>query len=194
MRFPPRPSRRTGFTLLELMVVVVILAVMATLVVPRFTASTRRSFDLAVDQVADLLVVFAQRDNVGSAPVGLQLDPERRRLSVMVLHRLDDDGNTAEWRTDALVPPVTLLDVLDLDALVVYADGEPVDVRTYPLAQTPGEDRPTIEIALRTHDEEHATMLRLLPHGVAPERLESLAFASRTPIDLDGAGRSREDW
>ena len=71
-----------------------------------------------------------------------------------------------------------------------------VDIRWPPLTHAKGQDRPTIELYLRTRDQALHAGLRLRPHAVAPERIEGQDFFSavRAPIDLDAAGRSREDW
>ncbi|MCP3905955.1 MAG: type II secretion system protein [Planctomycetes bacterium] len=182
-----------AFTLLEVLIVVVILAILATLAVPRLTGTTRRTFDLTVDRVADLLVMFAQRDALGQKPVGIRFDASRRELQLVTLERYDDGAS--DWWVDRFVIPVELPDVIDEERLGVYADGEWVDVREWPLHHTPGENRPSIEIVLASVDGEHETTIVLAPHDVAPRRSDRAGtVAARTPIDLDGAGRSREDW
>ena len=139
--------------------------------------------------------MFAQRDNIGRRPIGLRHDDARNWLMLVVLD-VEDGGPTgpAEWRHDVLVNPLTIPPILDREAIWVYADGELVDIREWPLSHMPGEPRPTIEIALRSVDNEHQTTLRLAPHGVSPVRTDQVMYASRQPVDLDAAGRSREDW
>lgn len=190
-----RPTRREGFTLLEVIVAVSIIAILASIIVPRFAGGSRRQFDLAVDQVGDLLVMFAQRDNLGRQPIGLMHDDDTQVLKLMVLDTIDEDSTgPAEWRPDLFVQPLVLPPILDHEAIWVYADGEQVDIREWPLAHMPGEERPMIEIVLRSRDEEHQATLLLPAHGVAPVRTDKVAYAARQPVDLDAQGRSREDW
>ena len=190
-----RGSSRDGFTLIELVVVVVLIAIIAAMVVPKLTGTTKRTFDLTVDRVADLLVMYAQRDHLARYPVGLTYDPEFGNLGLVVLTPPPDEATApSSWRPDVFVPDVTLPEIMDLDALTVYADGESVDVRTWPLANVPGQPRPTIEVFLRSKDGEYDATLRLSPHGVAPKRLNRTYFFAREPVDLDAVGRSQEDW
>ena len=98
-----RATSRQGFTLLEIIVAVSIIVILASIIVPRFAGSGRRRFELAVDQVGDLLVMFAQRDNIGRHPIGLLHDDQTQQLMLMVLDV--EDGSTtepAEWRQDSL--------------------------------------------------------------------------------------------
>jgi len=185
-----------GFTLLEVMVVVVILALLATITIPRFSGTTRREFELVTDRVADLLMMFAQRDSLGQKPVGLWYDETRRWLMLVVLDTDDSaPGREADWLTDPFVRPVKLPDVVDTDTLIVTADGEMAYIADYPLSHTPGETRPTIDIYFQSVDRMHSTTLVLEPHAVAPRRSDgSGRLQARMPVDLDAAGRSREDW
>ncbi|MDY7108385.1 MAG: type II secretion system protein [Planctomycetota bacterium] len=192
-------TRRTGsrgFTLLEVIVVVAILALLATLTVPRVTGMARREFDLTVDRVADLLMMFAHRDNLGQKPVGIMYDESRRALMLVVLD-IDDpeQRHSATWQIDRYVDPVKLPDIVDATSLVATADGEMAYIADYPLSHTPGEARPTIEIYFQSYDGEYSSTLVLQPYDVAPKRLDrSRQAQARMPIDLDAAGRSREDW
>ena len=193
---PSRCTRLRGFTLLEVMVVVLILALLATITVPRVTGMARREFDLAADQVADLLTMFAQRDNLGQRPVGLWYDESRRSLALVVLDVIDPESRTeADWQIDPFVDPVRLPDIVDASSLMVMADGEAAYIADWPLSHTPGEARPTIEVYFQSFDRSHRVTLVLQPYDVAPQRMDRSGRAqARLPVDLDAAGRSREDW
>jgi prepilin-type N-terminal cleavage/methylation domain-containing protein len=190
-----RPSRLArAFTLLEVMVVVVVLTLLMSMAIPRLGNTDRRTFQLAVDQVADLLMMYAQRDNLSPYPVGLLHDANNGQLLVMVL---DGDDDRGDWTVDRLARPVNLPDVVDQDMLFVYVDGEPVSIREWPLGNTPGQDRPTLEISLQSMDGEQQVTLTLPSYGMSPKRQWSDGtgyLGRRETVDLDAQGRSREDW
>ncbi len=187
------PFSRRGFTLLELLVVMVILALLFSMIVPRFAGTERRALQLASDQVADLLTMYAQRATLGQKPVAVAYDPDRRSIMLLVID-IDDDrpDQPADWQVDRLVTPVKLPSTVDL--LDARADGEPVDLALWPIANRPGKDRPTIEITLVGRDGE-TTAVVLAPHAVAPRQIDpdGVGPAVRIPTDLDAAGRHRDD-
>jgi len=187
------PQPRRGFTLLELLVVLVILALLFSMIVPRFAGTERRALQLASDQVADLLTMYAHRATLGQKPVGVGYDPERRTIMLLVIDiDLDRPDEPADWQVDRLVTPVKLPSTVDL--LDARADGEPVDLALWPIANRPGKDRPTIEITLGGRDGE--TTVVLAPYALAPRQIDpdEVGPAVRMPIDLDAAGRHREEW
>ncbi|NNM24407.1 MAG: type II secretion system protein [Phycisphaerales bacterium] len=189
---PARPRR--GFTLLEVMVVGVLLAVLAAIAVPRLTGNTRRSFDLAADQVADLLLMYAQRDAFGAKPIGLMKN-ERGWLMLVQLDIDASDERSGDWRIDPFVPPVKFPDEVDLSSVVVTANGQRLDIIGQPLSHTPGEDRPSVQVFMQSRDREYQTTIDLAPHALAPVRSDRrTGTPRRVAVDLDAAGRSREDW
>ena len=183
--------------MIEVMIVVILLGVMATMLVPRFSANAEREFKLAVDQVADLLIVYAQRDHTSDQHIGLQLDGSHDTpwLYFVTLRPQDESGRYAAWETDALIPPVKLLPIVDHIAL--FADGEEIDAYAVPLSHEPGQDRPTIDIRLSGDNGRFEETLTLGPHDVSPRRLDAQSQRGTRPprpVDLDREGRSREDW
>ena len=182
-----------AFTLIEMMVVLMILAVFATIAIPRVTGSAKRSFELAVDEVSDLLMMYAQRDRLSERPVGIQYDPTRKWLMLVVLQTEED--NEARWVIDRFVNPVKLPPVVDTDAMVIYADQDPIDIINFPLTHQPGERRPALTVMLQGTEQEFQAMLQLAPHDLAPRRIDGDSYdVARQPIDLDATGRAREDW
>ncbi|MHC4992356.1 MAG: pilus assembly FimT family protein [Planctomycetota bacterium] len=189
---PSRPARagRGGFTLLEVMIALVILTVMASIMIPRFGAGLpKREFQLAVDQASDLLTMFAQRQQMQQNPVGIRYDELEHRLKLVILDRESGAEGPAKWVVDPYVMPIRLPDDPERFSVEVYADGDYVDIREWPLATTPNERRPTIRMSLQG---EHGSATLTLPaHGIVPT--ESGA-GSHSRVDLDAAGRSRENW
>jgi prepilin-type N-terminal cleavage/methylation domain-containing protein len=189
-----RPTSH-AFTLIEMIVVMVVLAVLGAMIVPRFSSNEERNFKLAVEQVSDLLMMYAQRENLGQKPVGLLHDRHRNRLLLMTLDTEDTaEGQGAEWREDPFVRPVQLPPFILEPDVEIYADGDLIDASDIPLSNELGQQRPTIRIAVRSAGRSAA--LTLYPYGVAPELTSDYlnTFTARTPEDLDAGGRSREDW
>ena len=73
-------ARRRGFTLIEVIVVTVIAASLATVLIIRLGGTRDRSFNLLRDRVGDLLLTYALRAEFADAPIGIGLEPDRRRL------------------------------------------------------------------------------------------------------------------
>lgn len=176
-----------------MIVVIVVLAILATLIVPRMTGNQRREFRAAVDKVGDLLTMYGQRQNLGQKIVGLQQDRGGNAIALIEIDSADATGQ-GQWRLDPYVKPVRLPSFMTDADIEFYVDGDPYDCSDWPLASEPGQERPTIEIRLRGPDD-FATLV-LQPHGVAPIVVngENSSGISRVAVDLDAEGRSREDW
>lgn len=192
---PGRDARATvrAFTLLEMIVVIIVLAILATLIIPRLTGNQKREFRATVDKVGDLLTMYGQRQNLGQKIVGLQ---QRRDDNTIMLIEIDsaDAAGFSNWRIDPYVKPVRLPVFMTDADIEFYVDGDPYDIADWPLSSEPGQERPTIEIRMRG-PEDFATLV-LQPHGVAPIVIngENSSGINREPVDLDAEGRSREDW
>jgi prepilin-type N-terminal cleavage/methylation domain-containing protein len=196
MTRPFRTGARSGFTLLEVLVVVILIALLASLTVPRLTGTSRRVFELTVEQASDMLTMFAQRESLGSHPIGLRYDSARNELQLVTLQG-DPEARDEQpvWEVDRFVRPIELPEIIDPQTLTLTVDGEFIDITDYPFAHMPGDLRPTIELSFASHDGDLHASLVLARHDLRPERLgRGDALAKRMPIDLDAAGRSREDW
>jgi prepilin-type N-terminal cleavage/methylation domain-containing protein len=198
---------RRGFTLLEIIVVVAVMAVLATAIVPRLSRLGQRRFDLSVTQVADLVMMFAQREMAGTTPVGIDLeitrDGERRLRLLVLMPPPEQPGATelADWRVDPFVRPVTLPDAVDPDQVMLLVDGEELDIREAPFTHVPGDRRPRIEVLMGSAGGDRFGRIILPPYALGPDIIVGgdirggAGFGEgREPLDLDAAGRSREDW
>ena len=199
--------RRHGFTLVEAIVVVILLGVVAGMTAPRLFRNELRRAEGAVESVAGVLGVVAQREAIGTVRMALVYDEARRSIR---LERLamptDDDGrmlelsrrDEGEWRSDPLAPLVPLGPVR-IDALRV--DGESLDEDEWRIEFTPGEARPLVEMDLIAiiDGRERTWGVELLPYAVEATITETTDDAGRTAealrsIDLDGAGLSEVPW
>lgn len=180
--------------MIEMIIVCVIMALLMSTIVYRMTSRQGRSFDATIDQVGDLLMMYALRSEHSRTPVGLMIDPDRSALLLMRRDDTDSSSGSPMWSRDPMVNGVMLPEFMDLDDLVVRVDGDQADLIEWPLSAMPGEDRPLIEIELN-HDQ-RTVLLSLSPYALAPQRMEDGVESSplREPEDLDTTGRWQEDW
>ncbi len=184
---------RFGFTLIELIVVIMVMAIMATLILPRLFGNDRRQFQNVADQVSDLFMMYAQRESLGTKPVGLWEDTDRRQLKLMTLEVFDDSlEKQSDWVIDHTVRPVSLPN--DVSILDVHADGESMDISQWPLQSPPGQLRPSLAIILEGPN--GVITIAIASHSLVALQIHSVQYAEWMggPVDLDAAGRDREDW
>ena len=183
----------SGFSLIELIVVVTIMAVLAALIVPAVSGISARQARQGVDQVEDILTMYAYRDSVGVQPVALWGSAETGQLELQVLD-IDPDypDEPAIWVPDRFSTPLTL--PTQISIVDVRLDGRRLYSGEFLIARQPSQPRPTIEIDLEGEDV--ATTIVLDPQGLTPRRLEAdrPTPGYRVQVDLDRQGRDREDW
>ncbi len=178
-----------------MLVALTVLAIVIAVITPRLVGQERREFELAVEQVVDLMTMFAQRDALAGKPAGIWHDAQRNWIVLLIMD-VDELNPTegAEWLPDPFVRPVRLPGTVPAEGVLARVDGDPIDFASWPIATAPGRQRQSVEIELRSDQDAHRTIV-LPSHAVAPYELESPRLAGlRRPIDLDAAGRTREDW
>ena len=180
-----------AFTLIELVVVLAIMGLFAAIALPRLGSHQRRSFDLAVEQVADLLTMYAQRDALSERPAAIWHDAERNWIVLLAMEPIGTPQDPAQWYPDPFVDPVRLPESIPADGVRARAGGDAVDFARWPITTDPGRERQSVEIELLSRDG-LASMLVLPAHAIAPHEPET--GRQIAPLDLDAAGRSREDW
>jgi prepilin-type N-terminal cleavage/methylation domain-containing protein len=188
-------ANHRAFTLIEMIIVVVIIGIMASLVVPRLVGNQKRVFKHSVEQVNDLLIMYAQRENLGQRPIGLYHDRTRNWLMLMTLDAGSVfSGEYGQWREDTFVKPIKFPAFMYDTDVEILADGDLIDASDVPLSNEVGKDRPTITINLKGAGE--TASLTLYPYGVAPEVNAGSVnqYTARARIDLDSTGHGREDW
>ncbi len=184
---------RRGFTLLELIVVVALLAIVASMVVPRLTGMIRREGDLTAERLTELLSMFAFRDNTGSQQCALWMNPDSGCVEIWNMESNPDrPADPPDWVPDRLVQPVRLPTGVELTE--VRRDGELLAPEEWRIIGSPSADRPRVEMLLTA--EGFQTLLVLEPGATIPIRIDQgvVKEGGRVAIDLDQQGRDREPW
>ncbi|MBT5658063.1 MAG: type II secretion system protein [Phycisphaerae bacterium] len=191
---------RRAFTLIEVIVVTVLMAMLAAVLVTRLSGAASREFDIATEKVSDLMLMYAIRSEFAAEPVGITVDPNRNSLSLVIRRGERDDMNNG-WMPDLSVREVRLPDFLPVQQMEFLVDGDSVDPSDKPIRNLPGQPRPGLEVTLKSNDSQLARSVRLTltPSALRPLRQDSMrnepiSSIPRTSIDLDTSGRWQEDW
>ncbi len=191
-----RPAHRAavGFTVLEMLIVITILAILASMFVPRLLGSDVREFRLTAERVADLMTMYAKRDHLSQKPIALRYDVETSRLYLLI-YDVDYEGGDEEpyWHADRNTRPVYLPEFVELTNVI--ADGMSIDISRWPLQNRPGQQRQSIDLIL-TGPANERVRITLPPYAVAPivDGLGRETAHVRRAVDLNATGRSREEW
>lgn len=181
---------RHAFTLLEIIVVIMIIGVLASMIVPRLSGNQNREFTLLVDRVNDIVLMFAHRVSTSNQAAALRFDHEHKQFELLT--KVEEDGEYY-WSFDPLATPVQLPSWLEADSITIFVDGEIADTSQWPVTATPGETRPLIEVAVEWED--HSALISLPSHAMGPNIwFDDIGTEPLMPIDLDAQGRGREEW
>ena len=188
----PAATRR-AFTLIELIVVIMVLAIFASAIVPRLGSTVREEASSAVDKAAELVRLFAYRQSLGAQQVALWRDGADGRIHLIVKDIDPEDPDAPpEWRADRFASPVALPEGLELvDARV---DGQRVDPAEWNIASVPGGERPKIELRFVGHGVDASVVLPAGSPSVFRVDAGNPEPFARDLIDLDRAGRDDEPW
>jgi len=182
---------RHAFTLIEMIVVIIVIGIMASMVVPRLSGSRDREYNLIVEQLGDIVLMFALRVSTSNQPSGLRFNSEMNQLELLA--KVEHDGERY-WELDPLATPVKLPSWVDRqDAISMYVNGELTDTNQWPITTTPGEVRPLLEVTFDWED--RSALISLPSHSIGPDIwLDGIGHEPLLPIDLDAEGRGREEW
>jgi len=190
------PGRR-AFTLIELIVVIILMAVTAGIVIPRaFNGGAKRAEQTA-KSIASLLTAVAQRDATAFEPMMIAYDREDGTVEAQVIREVKGERR---WSTDLFI------DAVVLDSAVIRSaevDGYPLDDKRWSIEIPVSTPRPLIEIVVALDDGERdgrawrvvlepgASAARVTDAGVVenrddPERQKS--------VDLDALGMGESPW
>ncbi|MEE2908460.1 MAG: type II secretion system protein [Planctomycetota bacterium] len=185
-----------GFTLVEVIVAVTIMALLVSMIAIRISGTRDKQISLAVDQLRDLLMMYALRSEHAPEPIALSMDPHYMTIALVRREPPAYAGGDSQWIRDPFVPVVQIPEFMELEDIEVLADGDWIDIVEWPLVAMPGQDRPTVEINLGF--ENRVIALRLASHSLYATRHDSAVtdseLAPREPEDLDQTGRWQEDW
>ncbi len=185
-----RPLHPNAFTLLEMIVVIIIMGLMASMIVPRLGGTRDREFNLTVDKVSDVMLMFAHRVSTSNRPVGLRFDNASKTFELLI--KREQEGEYY-WDNDPLAPPVLIPSWIDSDSIYLYTDGELADTSQWPITAIPGESRPIIETVI--HWDNRTVNISLPSHAMGPSVLmDGIGEPILIPIDLDAEGRGRDEW
>jgi prepilin-type N-terminal cleavage/methylation domain-containing protein len=207
-RFEPAP----GFTLVELIVVIIILGVMAGMIVPRTLNVGARQTDVEARSAQQLLTVAAERDTLSVEPQAIEYDEASNELRLLVRRAgtavtLSRNDSADAWRPDPLLLPVVFTSSRLTQA---WADGRPLPRNQWRVVFSPSQPRPSIVLQIERRSDRSEARSSSEPGsawqvGLAPDA----PSASRSPvqsgqgfaslvnsrsIDLDAAGRGEKPW
>lgn len=188
-----RGARTRGFSLIEVIIVIMIIALFAGLILPRLSGLNRRSEQITVDRVADLLSAFSYRDSLASGSTAVEYSSSGGSLALLTLWvDPEDPDEPAIWSHDILAPMVRLPETMGLRA---YEDGELLAHGDWSILTRIDGTRPKIEIEL-IGESVNATIM-LDPWAQAPSVVDELSL-ERTllsdAVDLDAIGQDKEPW
>lgn len=194
----PRPAgrgfarfRRRGFSIVEVVIVAVMLAIVAATIVPRFTVANRQIEEKAVLEVEDLLRMYAFRNSAGMQQISLYYDGVAGEMSLWIkdLDPSNPDGPRI-WQQDRLSSPVELPE--GMTVLEALADGTPMRDDPWKIDTLPDGSRPHIELVLGGN--EVSATLVLENYTITPVRVGDRGAVVRDAVDLDAQGSGLEPW
>ena len=190
---PITGPRHRGFTIIEVVIVVLVLAVLASVVIPRLGGVGRRTERLSIDRVSDLLAAFGYRDSMSSGSSAIEYDATNHSLTLLILRKDPEQPEQPEiWMRDILAPVTNLPGTVELSA---FEDGERLPNGDWSLLTNMDGTRPKIEMEL-LGENIHATVL-LDPWAQTPTVVDENTQADLTltnAIDLDAVGQDKDPW
>lgn len=180
-----------GFTIVEVIVVMVVLAVIAGAIAPRLTSSAGRRARMEAQAVERTLTALAMRDALSSQRLALDFDGNALRAVALVA--TDDEPDALRrWRVDPLIPEARLS---ELSFAGGAADLNQLSRRSFRIELPRVERRPDLD--LRFIDTRGVVWQVALRSGATRAAAGEAVAGAPEPagiIDLDLAGQGRRPW
>src|SRR4051812_37381853 len=185
----PRDGR--GFTMIEVIVVVVILAVLAGAMAPRLLSMTGREVRASAQAAGDLFSVAARRDVLTSQRVAVDYDADHSRIRLMTLAP-SATSTAPEWHEDVLMPAVNLGNTQVLAASI---DGVPMDPKLWRVEFPQGSRRPVVELTFANSKGKDCWTVTLpSTSDTATVQAGEVRVQADSSIDLDASGAGSVAW
>lgn len=207
-----RRSDAGAFTLIELIIVIIILAIMAGVLLPRIVGDSARRVEAESRRVQRLVNIAAERQAFAPEPIAIEYDQDAAELRLAVRREPDAASSRRPvqgdgWFADPIVLPVALSDGVLSNA---WLDGRPLPARGWRIIFSPLEPRPAITLQIdprtagsarpRPGENVFGWQVSLLPDEPAATRTAVRAGEIAIPllatraVDLDAAGRGDKPW
>lgn len=189
---------RHGFTVVELLVVLIMLTILAGVIAPRLVSGSSRSAEADVRRAAELMSTAGRRDTLTSQQIAIDYDGATSTMRMLVL-RLPSAADAArgsepEWVDDRMTMRVELKDVRLLSAT---ADGAELDARRFRVEFKQSGVRPGL-VLMFGQDADKPLWTVSLPPGAFRARVSAgmgdIADGEQAMIDLDQVGKAEEPW
>jgi prepilin-type N-terminal cleavage/methylation domain-containing protein len=186
-----------GFTMIELIVVVVILTAVAFAIVPRVMGNEERAAEAEVRKVENFLTSVATRSVLSGQAMAIVF--EEGRLSAQTLRAMGDAADFTQerrWIEDGLIIPVRLDRVEVSD---VIAGSTPVKPGEFRIDMPSGAARPSVSLLLESERTGKSWRVDLASDAVRAYSVvigqgEKLTPIGRGSVDLDDAGLTETPW
>jgi prepilin-type N-terminal cleavage/methylation domain-containing protein len=189
-------ATRRAFSLIEVVVVCVLLAILAGLALPRFSNVNGRRAEASVKEFAELISSAATRDQLTGQAVAIDFDGVSGRLRVFV-PPMAEEGKTrsteeGDWVPDPLSRSVELEGAR---VVSVVQDFEGLDASKWRITFPRTEPRPRVVVTIEQDGGEQSWAIVLTPTGTRA-RVEDPSMASQDSdsVDLDATGRATRAW
>lgn len=203
--------RRAGFTMVEVIVVIVIIVALAGVILPRMIGGADRALRIEAENVRQLLSTLGQRGVLGAQSAALEYDPKSQELSLWTKpHELtggmdpneaasgatgatttksSDSSIGTQWKLMPLVRPVRLSSA---EVAAIIIDGRPLTLPTLGagasgdpirLELPQGQTRPSICVVLRRAGGAMSAARAEIVPGVQIDLTSEATAARSTPLN-----------
>lgn len=192
-RVPLTSPIRSAFTMIETLIVIVIIALVAAVVVPRAFRATDRDAELAVNSLAELISTAARRDAFASQPLALTYDVDRSRVELWG-RTVDAVTGKATWKADPLTPAA---DAFHIQMAEISSDGVALDPDRWWYEFPQSTRRPSLVVRAVSPLTGRAWTIELPATGMRAVVSEATGARPRDEvgvIDLDASGKADAPW